>query len=344
VVPTNNQQEELQKSEKPKPVPTELIQKYYKEIFDSGELLSLIGLSTFYRREFAFLLENDVFIRNISFKSTSELIQYMTKNPVRRSYVGAVYEVPPTKKNTIQKIPWTSREFCFDLDINDYDPVRICGCRGKEQLCDYCWSLVQDATYFLDKSLKEDFGFKDIVWVFSGRRGMHAWVRDPIAGTLTQQQRNSIVNYLSLIKDKKRSQAVEKDLRNVLPLRDRILKIIAKSFFQKAKDKELKASPFNFKNKQIERLRYVLSQEGRPFTRETYDNLLGKKRNRDDIFSYILTHRYPRIDKKVSIDTRRILKIPGGVQDTNGNICCTVDIKEIYDFFPEKAPNIYDYF
>ena len=203
--------------EKPlkKEVPRKLINKYYKDVFDPGDLISIIGLSTFYRREFAFLLAGDIFVRNLSFKTTSDLIDYILRNPVMRSYVGAVYETPPSKQNSIQKIKWVSREFCFDLDLNDYDLVRTCGCQGKEQYCPICWSLVQESVAFLDKTLKEDFGFNDIVWVFSGRRGFHAWVRDARAGTLTQEQRNSMVRYLSLIKDETRTQAIEKDLKHV---------------------------------------------------------------------------------------------------------------------------------
>ncbi|MHA1126081.1 MAG: DNA primase catalytic subunit PriS [Candidatus Heimdallarchaeota archaeon] len=325
-----------------KEVSRKLVNKYYRDVFDPGDLISIIGLSTFYRREFAFLLEGNIFVRNLSFKTSSDLIDYILKNPVMRSYVGAVYETPPSRQNSIQKIKWLSREFCFDLDLNDYDLVRTCGCQGKEEYCKICWSLVQESVAFLDKTLKEDFGFKDIVWVFSGRRGFHAWVRDARAGTLTQEQRNSMVRYLSLIKDETRTQAIEKDLKHVLPLRNRIIEMVAKAFFDKTTDKELRAEPFKFSGRQIERLRYNLKDKSKPF-HFTYDTILEKKQDRDAVFTHIITNRYPRIDRKVSIDLRRILKIPGGVQDTNGKICCKVDVKKVHKFFPENAPTIWDF-
>lgn len=49
----------------------------------------------------------------------------------------------------------------------------------------------------LKKILNEEFGFKHILFVYSGRRGVHIWVCDKRARVLTDDQRKAIVDYLS---------------------------------------------------------------------------------------------------------------------------------------------------
>lgn len=55
---------------------------------------------------------------------------------------------------------------------------------------------------FLQRALREDFGFQHFMFVYSGRRGVHCWVSDPAAQTLNNDQRGAIIEYLSLLNTK----------------------------------------------------------------------------------------------------------------------------------------------
>jgi singapore isolate B (sub-type 7) whole genome shotgun sequence assembly, scaffold_3 len=73
--------------------------------------------------------------------------------------------------------------------------IRHC-CEGAS-ICPKCWKFMTNAMVVLKDVLTNEFGFKHILFVYSGRRGVHIWVCDHRARRLTDSQRKAIVDYLS---------------------------------------------------------------------------------------------------------------------------------------------------
>lgn len=110
---------------------------------------------------------------------------------------GPVYTAPPNQHAQVKKEAFKAaeRELIFDIDLTDYDDVRTC-CSGGG-ICVRCWAYMAVAVRLLDASLRADFGFSNILFVYSGRRGVHCWVCDESARALTNDARSAIVDYLS---------------------------------------------------------------------------------------------------------------------------------------------------
>jgi DNA primase small subunit len=84
----------------------------------------------------------------------------------------------------------------FDIDMDVYDDVRSC-CSGAN-VCERCWVFPIAAMKVINVIMDEDFDFQNILWVFSGRRGIHGWVCDEEARSMNNEMRSAVVAYCNI--------------------------------------------------------------------------------------------------------------------------------------------------
>lgn len=201
---------------------TELLAQYYSRLFPFEMLHEWLSYNpdacnpkakanstktkskTFTHREFSFTIEpfpgEEIYIRYQSFKDQADLTNAVLKRNPRKIDIGAVFSHPPKDHKAIQgmaKFAPCQRELVFDVDLTDYDGVRRCGCDGAN-ICHKCWKMMGMAMKVMDQGLREDFGFNNIAWFYSGRRGIHAWVCDESARELSDAGRSAVASYFEV--------------------------------------------------------------------------------------------------------------------------------------------------
>lgn len=192
---------------------TDLLRMYYSRLFpydvmfdwlsygndpDKKGSESVIEKDFFGKREWSFTIEDDIYIRYQSFRDKGEFVAAIQKRQPHKIDIGAVFSASP-KDHTVIKpelFKPVERELVFDIDMTDYDDIRTC-CTGAN-ICLKCWPYMTMALKCCDRTLREDFGFKHILWIYSGRRGIHCWVCDKEARELTNEARSAVVEYMSV--------------------------------------------------------------------------------------------------------------------------------------------------
>jgi len=111
---------------------------------------------------------------------------------------------PICESNSESDLKARKKELVFDIDLDEYvdsNQKSIRGCCGKERkCCKKCWELAIIAKTILGEVLKKFMGFKKVKFFFSGGRGMHCWVLDSEAKTLSREDRLAILNRFKSIK------------------------------------------------------------------------------------------------------------------------------------------------
>ena len=197
---------------------TELLEQYYKRLMpttqlfqwlsygndpDQAEVDPTITKDYFQRREISFTLEDDIYIRYNCFRDANEFYKELCKKVPHKIDIGAVFSHPPNMHNMVKSGNFKPmlREFVIDIDLTDYNHVGAANADISQGMGKDCWYFMAAAIKVLDRALRQDLGFNHLLWVFSGRRGIHCWVCDQKALELDDQARKAVADYLSVVKD-----------------------------------------------------------------------------------------------------------------------------------------------
>lgn len=252
------------------------------------------------------------------------------------------------------------RELVFDIDMTDYDEVRTC-CKGAD-LCKKCWPFLAIAAKILDRALREDFGFKHLLWVYSGRRGIHCWVADERARKLSIDGRNAVGSYLTLItggqfQNKKCSFDSKKT--NHHPSIRKALDIIDQHFVQLIIENQKHFGSKQSAEKMFSlctspQLKYRLMNEfsqsnfGKQSPAKQWAKVEGiieahKKESKLDKHladEIKVQYCYPRLDIAVTKGLNHLLKAPFCVHPKTCRVCIPFDVKKVDTFDPKAVPTL----
>jgi DNA primase small subunit len=272
----------------------------------------------------------------------------------------------------------TERELVFDIDVTDYElvPETIWQGGNGKSMSKTIWPFMAAVVKVLDVALREDFGFQHLLWIYSGRRGIHCWVCDPEARALTNEGRSAVADYLSVgVGNETNGRNVELNGSVLHPRLQKayetlepmfvdtvcsekgqgllcdevkwavILKMIPSPEVQgKLNATWLKEKDDTSAADKWKQLKDTVAEAVEKHHKKKVKTGQGDKATsealRSSVWKIVFYFLYPRLDVNVSKARNHLLKSPFVIHPKTGRVCIPVDPNTIDDFNPETVPSL----
>ncbi len=310
-----------------KPATREERKIFYTEEWSVNDVPDFV-LNTLPNREFGFDHNgqgpND---RYKTFLNPNELKKFMRIRFPFASYVSvAFYDKPKFRRG------WQKSELVFDVDAKDI-PIRVCDC-SEGEVCDVCLNQAKDIVLMITDVLKDDLGLKNINMVYSGR-GYHVRVLDESVMDSSSDIRGQIVQYvIGANVPELTNMSGHKTPHFIVPFG------YPKNFTRWSKytiqhlTKNSKLDDVNDKLlKDVLKYRHFLEEDSWGM----FKSKIGPRRY-DKLINAVSRVNMNITDTKVSIDLKRILRLPSTLHSKVSMKSTLIRNIETFDPFDEAVP------
>lgn len=311
-----------------KPATPQERRRYYREEWDVKQIPNFIKNSV-HEREFGFdhvgKGPND---RYRVFRNIDLLRKFLRFRTPFAAYSSVAFYQKPRRREG-----WIKSELVFDVDAKDI-PIRECECKS---VCDICLNQAREIVCSLIDTLKGDMGLKNIHVVYSGR-GYHLRGLDDSVMKLDSDVRGQVVKYL-VGADVPRSDYESDGLNYKL---------------------EHFSIPFGYPSVFTQRVKYAIlhlnetiQMDGvnQKFIKDVIKSKESLNHDNWGVFkNNIGPLRYAKllkgianlnmglVDAKVTIDLKRILRLPSSLHSMVSMKCMEVKDVENFDPFSKAVP------
>lgn len=305
--------------------------QYYREEWSIKDLPDFIS-KELTKREFGFdhygKGPND---RYKVFKGTDSLKKFLRYKAPFAAYVSVAFYNNPAKRQD-----WQKAEFVFDVDAKDI-PIRTCQCDG---VCEVCLGEAKEIVNNLIDTLKDDLSLKDIHLIYSGR-GYHIRILDEEIVTEGSELRGELLKYVAgaevpnttFTNNNLSNKAFNFEHFSIPIGYPKVFTDRVKFNVQHLVGNEEFDGINNKLVKDVVKYRDLIEND----QWGAFKNKIGPIRYKRFVKAMAKTN-LETIDAKVSIDLKRILRLPSSLHSKVSMKCVEVKNRETFDPFKEAVP------
>ncbi len=282
-----------------------------------------------------------------AFPDTESLAGFLRDKAPYSAYSSVSYYKKPGNREGYLKA-----ELVFDIDAKDLPPTLKKCCRAGE-VCETCLETAKQYILSLRDIFKGDFGIRALHYIYSGR-GYHLRILDPDVMDFIDVERGYILDYLSGSRLPKES---PKTGRWLAPrgytrvFKDRLLAIIEAAT---VKDLMTIEDIGEVSAKKIIKNKAAITRDIREWRNFTIEadkktgvirkrrfkalNDILKERKYDKLTDFILEQNASILDAKVTVDVKRILRLPSSLHSKASMKCMLIDRLETFDPLSKAVP------